>query len=223
MPYFDFRTIAELLEDNSNRKQKEFLLDELTQFDEKNGTYAHIEVEGIVYDIIEHLGKYAGCYRNKHGTKKSCKCQEGTISNALVGLEKILQEYVKQIQELQIELLKCSGKTVGTVISTKKNEIPEGIVAKSSIGKSDGWTGLAGGAVGGAGGGLAAELKNVEKVGGSESKVEEKELGPGATGGATGGALGSAGISTTERDAIGLEDATEIAYDVEIDRFNIKN
>lgn len=204
-PHFEFLTIAELLEDNCNfnREQKEFILDELTQYDGKDGEPVYISTEGIAYDIIKQLEKYAGGYRNKHGSKESCKCQECVISNSLAGLENILLEYVKQIEELQTQLLNYSGTTLGNGMATIGNEITEGIIAKSSIEGSTGLDGLAGGAVGGAGGGLAAGLKNIEKVGGLESKGgveskgEEKELGPGATGGAAGGALGSAGIPKT--------------------------
>lgn len=194
-PHFEFRTIAELLEDNCNfnRKQKEFILDELTQYDGNNEESAYMSTEGIVYDIIEQLEQYVGCDRNKHGTKKSYKCQECLISDALVGLENILLEYVKQIEELQTELLKYSGTTAGTV-STKENEIFEGIIAKSSIGGLAGPIGVVGGAIGGAGGGFGVGTPNMEKTGGSESKTEAKELGPGATGGATGGALGGPGL-----------------------------
>lgn len=193
--HFEFITIAELLEDNCNfnRKQKEFILDELTQYDGKNEELVYISMEGIAYDIIEHLEKYAVSYRNKHVTKESCKCKECVISNALSGLEKILLEYVKQIEELQTQLLNYSGTTLGNGMATTGNEISEGITAKSSIEESIGWDGLGGGAVGGAGGGLAAGVKNIEKVGELESKSEEKELGPGTAG----GALGSAGIPKT--------------------------
>ncbi|MDF2883625.1 MAG: putative heme/steroid binding protein [Clostridiaceae bacterium] len=193
MPYFEFRTINEVLEENynSNRNQKEVVLDELTQCDQKNKKYSYIEVEGIVYNIIEDLGKYAGGYRNKHRSKKSSKCQEHIISNELIGLENILKDYIIQIEKLHNQLLKCLGKKVGTVVSTKENEITEGIVTKSSIGKLDGLDGLAGGAVGGAvggaAGGLAAGIKNIDKMEGVES--QGKELGPGAIGGAAGVAL----------------------------------
>lgn len=198
-PHFEFLTIAELLEDNCNfnRKQKEFILDELAQYDGKDEEPVYISTEGIAYDIIKQLEKYAGGYRNKHGTKESCKCQECVISNSLAGLENILLKYVKQIEELQTQLLNYSGTTLGNGMATIGNEISEGITAKSSIEESIGWDGIGGGAVGGAGEGLAAGVKNIEKVGELESKSQEKELGPGTAGGAAGGALGSAGIPKT--------------------------
>ncbi|MVX64424.1 cytochrome b5 [Clostridium chromiireducens] len=49
--YFDFKTINELTGDNYYRKQKEFILDELEQYDWKNGNPAYVAMEGIVYDV----------------------------------------------------------------------------------------------------------------------------------------------------------------------------
>lgn len=198
-PHFEFLTISELLEYNCNfnRKQKEFILDELTQYDEKNGKSIYLSPEGIIYDIIEHLEEYASSYRNKHGIKKNCKCQECVISEELVGLENVLLEYAKQIEELQTKLLNYSGTTPGNGMTTIGNEIGEGITEKSSIGDSAGPIGIVGGAIGGAGGGFGVETKNIEKLVGSESKTEATKFGPGTIGGAAGGALGSSGLGSS--------------------------
>lgn len=68
--YFDFKTISELTGDNNNfyRQQKEFNLDELAQYDGKNGKAAYVAIEGIVYDVSNepvwsqenHMGITAG-------------------------------------------------------------------------------------------------------------------------------------------------------------------
>ncbi|MFT8351289.1 heme/steroid-binding protein [Clostridium saccharoperbutylacetonicum] len=51
--YFNFTTIDELLgiDCDFHRQQKEFNLEELEQYDGKNGKPAYISIEGIVYDI----------------------------------------------------------------------------------------------------------------------------------------------------------------------------
>lgn len=51
--YFNFATIDELLgiDCDFHRQQKEFDLEELEQYDGKNGKPAYVSIEGIVYDI----------------------------------------------------------------------------------------------------------------------------------------------------------------------------
>jgi Predicted heme/steroid binding protein len=53
MIYFEYRTIDELIGDNSNfyRQQKQFTLFELSQYDGKNGKPAYVAIDGIVYDV----------------------------------------------------------------------------------------------------------------------------------------------------------------------------
>jgi predicted heme/steroid binding protein len=220
--YFDYRRIDELLEDNCNcyRQQKEFTLDELSQYDGKNGKPAYVAIEGIIYDAsnelvfreaknieiiagkdlteqfnsycimsqiineapkigvlddnndieceinivgyeqakqntskfshdywsnyIEPLVKYARSDRNKHGTKKSCKCQECIMSDALLGAEKILQEYIKQVLEWQTQLLKCSGPTTVGVGTTESAG-----ATSNGVGGPGGGIGIAAGVAGG--------------------------------------------------------------------------
>lgn len=265
--YFDFRTIDELLKEDCNfyRKQKEFTLDELSQYDGKNGRRAYVAIEGIVYDVsnelifrkVKNIGVIAGkdltelfdfYYRmnqiinkapkigiiddnndieceismvgyekekqdtskfrhddwsnhidtlvkcamsdsNKNGNKKKCKCQECIMSDALSGIENILQEALKKVVEWQTQLIMHPGPITGTTV-TEGAGTTKGTVAKSSIeGPTDG-IGIVGGAAGGAGGGIGGG------IGGKSEDMENKsggtgtKLGPGATGGATGGALG---------------------------------
>lgn len=51
--YFDFETINELTGESYNyyRQQKEFTLDELSQYNGRNGNPAYVAIEGIVYDV----------------------------------------------------------------------------------------------------------------------------------------------------------------------------
>ncbi|HEX9025309.1 MAG TPA: cytochrome b5 domain-containing protein [Clostridium sp.] len=66
--YFDFKTINELIEDNCYREQKEFTLEELSQYDGSSGKPAYVAIEGIVYDLSKvsawaggtHFGLTAG-------------------------------------------------------------------------------------------------------------------------------------------------------------------
>ena len=66
--YFDFKTINELIGDNCYREQKEFTLEELSQYDGSNGKPAYVAIEGIVYDLSKestwaggtHFGLTAG-------------------------------------------------------------------------------------------------------------------------------------------------------------------
>ena len=49
--YFDFKTINELTGNNYYRQQKEFTLEDLAQYNGRNGRPAYVAIEGIVYDI----------------------------------------------------------------------------------------------------------------------------------------------------------------------------
>lgn len=49
--YFDFKTINELTEVNYYRQEKEFTLEELSQYNGSDGNPAYVAIEGIVYDI----------------------------------------------------------------------------------------------------------------------------------------------------------------------------
>ena len=49
--YFDFKTINELTGSNYYRQQKEFTLEELSQYTGGNGKPAYVAIEDIVYDI----------------------------------------------------------------------------------------------------------------------------------------------------------------------------
>ncbi|OPJ54552.1 cytochrome b5 domain-containing protein [Clostridium chromiireducens] len=60
--YFDFKTINELTGDNYYRKQKEFILDELEQYDWKNGNPAYVAMEGIVYDVSNEPSLESGTH-----------------------------------------------------------------------------------------------------------------------------------------------------------------
>jgi predicted heme/steroid binding protein len=66
--YFDFKTINELTGDNYYRTQREFTLEELSQYTGSHGNPAYVAIEGIVYDISNyrawsegtHFGLIAG-------------------------------------------------------------------------------------------------------------------------------------------------------------------
>ena len=51
--YFDFETINELTGESYNyyRQQKEFTLNELSEYNGRNGNPAYVAIEGIVYDV----------------------------------------------------------------------------------------------------------------------------------------------------------------------------
>ncbi|GAA0076508.1 hypothetical protein UT300005_08860 [Clostridium sp. CTA-5] len=80
--YFDVETIRELIKDNY-REQREFTLEELAQYNGKNGNPAYVAIEGIVYDVSgksvwdngEHFGLTAGKdlteqFKSCHGMPK---------------------------------------------------------------------------------------------------------------------------------------------------------
>ena len=66
--YFDFKTINELTGSNYYRQEKEFTLEELSQYTGDKGKPAYVAIEGIVYDISNskawgggtHFGLTAG-------------------------------------------------------------------------------------------------------------------------------------------------------------------
>ncbi|MZK51117.1 cytochrome b5 domain-containing protein [Clostridium beijerinckii] len=66
--YFDLKTIEELIGDKYLRQQKQFTLEELSQYDGSNGKPAYVAVDGIVYDLTnveswaggKHFGLMAG-------------------------------------------------------------------------------------------------------------------------------------------------------------------
>ena len=82
--HFDFKTIQELIGDNTYyREQREFTLEELSQYDGKNGKPAYVAVGGIVYDVSSeptwaggaHFGLTAGKdlteqFNSCHGSAK---------------------------------------------------------------------------------------------------------------------------------------------------------
>ncbi|WP_085959830.1 cytochrome b5 domain-containing protein [Clostridium sp. DL-VIII] len=81
--YFDFKTIEEPIGDNHLRQQKQFILEELSQYDGSNGKSAYVAVDGIVYDLSnveawaggKHFGLTAGKdltseFNSHHGIKK---------------------------------------------------------------------------------------------------------------------------------------------------------
>jgi len=85
--YFDYKTINELTGDNYYRKQKEFTLDELEQYDGENGNPAYVAIEGIVYDVSNepnwksgtHYGLNAG--RDLSEQFNSCHGMIDILSN----------------------------------------------------------------------------------------------------------------------------------------------
>lgn len=162
--YFEFRSIAELLEDNCDfdSEQKE-LIQSISEF-----RHNHCG------DYNEPLLKYAMRNSKKHGHKASCKCQECMLAGVLAGLEEILIEYIKQIQEWQAKLLECPGAATGGV------EITGGTAAKTSLGGSPEELELAGGAgLGVSGGAAKAGGAAAAKAGGAAVVVphQSKALG----------------------------------------------
>jgi predicted heme/steroid binding protein len=69
---FEYIKIDELLEDNYNfyRQQKEFTLDQLAQYDGKNGKPAYVAIEGIVYDVSNESAKNIGIIAGKDLTEQ---------------------------------------------------------------------------------------------------------------------------------------------------------
>jgi predicted heme/steroid binding protein len=81
--YFEFKTISELIGDGYYRQQTEFTLEELSQYDGKNGKPAYVAIGGIAYDLSNeatwgegtHFGLTAGKdlteeVKSYHGTSK---------------------------------------------------------------------------------------------------------------------------------------------------------
>lgn len=66
--YFDFKTIKEILGDKYYRQEKQFTLEELSQYDGTKGKPAYVAVQGVVYDVSReatwgggtHFGLTAG-------------------------------------------------------------------------------------------------------------------------------------------------------------------
>ena len=93
--HFDFITIKELMGDNYYR-EKEFTLEELSQYDGSNGKPSYVAVEGEVYDLSkkekwaggEHFGLIAG--KDLTEQFKSCHGMSQIIDNLpRVGIVKI--------------------------------------------------------------------------------------------------------------------------------------
>jgi len=76
--YFDFKTINELIGDSCYRQQKEFTLEELSQYDGSNGKPAYVAIEGIVYDLSKEKawagGKHFGLTAGKDLTAQFKSC-----------------------------------------------------------------------------------------------------------------------------------------------------
>lgn len=182
-------------------------------------------------DYIKSLEKEAMNRKNKKVPKKNCKYQKGISLDLFEELENVLRETMKQVLELQIKMLKCI--TTGGISATSQEiEQDESMGEKSSNvgGAAEGFF-LAGGALGGAGGGLGVASKGTESFsgfGGTNKSAETgMKLGPGATGGATGGAVGSvAAPPPVGRIDSGLEITTERTKKTDCikrDRLDIEN
>jgi len=86
--YFDFKTINELTGDNYCRTQREFTLEELSQYTGSHGNPAYVAIEGIVYDISNyrawsegtHFGVIAG--QDVTSQFKSCHGIIDILTNA---------------------------------------------------------------------------------------------------------------------------------------------
>lgn len=88
---FKYKTISELIEDNYYRQQKQFTIEELAQYDGKNGKPAYVAVEGIVYDLSE-VGAWSGgihfsLQAGKDLTEEFNSCHE--MSKILSSLPKV--------------------------------------------------------------------------------------------------------------------------------------
>lgn len=142
-------------------------------------------------DYIESLVKCSEKKSKKNKSKKNKTkggCKYTMPLNVLAGLDKILQNTINQVLELQTKISKCSETAIYNGSATDEEDVDE-FEKISGSGGSAGSTFLAGGALGGAGGGLgvAANTGNSSVM---NSGMEAKK-GPGAIGGAAGGALGS--------------------------------
>ncbi|NRT61972.1 putative heme/steroid binding protein [Clostridium saccharoperbutylacetonicum] len=80
--YFEFKRISEILE-AYDRQQKQFTIEELSQYNGKNGKPVYVAVDGIVYDLSNvkqwasgmHFDVVAGKdltaeFNSHHGIKK---------------------------------------------------------------------------------------------------------------------------------------------------------
>lgn len=76
--YFEFKTIKELIGDNYDREEKEFTLEELSQYDGSNGKPAYVAIEGIVYDVSKEPnwagGTHFGLTSGKDLTEEFKSC-----------------------------------------------------------------------------------------------------------------------------------------------------
>ncbi|PRR82648.1 cytochrome b5 domain-containing protein [Clostridium vincentii] len=87
--YFDLKTIRELIGDNYYREQKEFTLEELSQYDGSNGKPAYVAIEGIVYDLSKESTWAGGTHFNLTAGKdltvqfKSCHGMSQITNNLL--------------------------------------------------------------------------------------------------------------------------------------------
>jgi predicted heme/steroid binding protein len=83
--YFEFKRISEILE-AYDRQQKQFTIEELSQYNGKNGKPVYVAVDGIVYDLSNvkpwasgmHFDVVAGKdltveFNSHHGIKKVLK------------------------------------------------------------------------------------------------------------------------------------------------------
>lgn len=85
---FEFKTIMEFLEGINYREQKEFTIEELSQYNGINGKPAYVAVEGIVYDLSKEAtwatGTHFGLTAGKDLTEQFNSCHRNTkvINNA---------------------------------------------------------------------------------------------------------------------------------------------
>ncbi|WP_297418132.1 cytochrome b5 domain-containing protein [Clostridium sp.] len=88
--YFDFETIRNLLGDDYYREQKQFNLEDLAQYNGRNGKPAYAAVEGIVYDLSSEAvwtgGTHFGLVAGKDLTEEFNSCH---------GMDKILKNIPK--------------------------------------------------------------------------------------------------------------------------------
>lgn len=108
-------------------------------------------------DYTEYLKKEVMNRRKKKVTKKNYTYKEWIPLDKLVELENVLKDTFNQVLELQIEMLKCTGKKNSKVVATEVVEKPEEIIGI----KSSNVEGLFGGAAGGALG-STRDLDNAE-------------------------------------------------------------
>jgi len=160
--YFDFKTIEELIGDECYRQQREFTLEELSQYDGKNGRPAYIAVGRTVYDVSKQPNWAGGT--NLGLTAGKDLTNQFTSSP---GMNKMLSRLPR------VGILKLSGGMTGTTGGSMAGGTTGGGMTGGTTGG-----GMTGGTIGG---GMTGGTTGIGMLGGT--------AGGGMAGGTTGGGM----------------------------------